>query len=99
VKDSDVVVNAANTMPVVASASAPPSESEMDIAELLKPSLSLLDRASVMTLSRGYSRPMPPPAKIQPEMATAAGQLSAVVANATVMAPSTRTEPIRTAAR
>ena len=48
-------------MPVVASDSAPPSESEMDIAELLKPSLSLVDRARVMTLSRAYIRPMPAP--------------------------------------
>lgn len=36
-KDSPAPANAANTMPVVARASAPPIESEMDIAELLNP--------------------------------------------------------------
>src|SRR5512141_2270711 len=77
-KDAAVVGNAAKTMPVVARDSAPPSESEMDIAELLKPSFSLLDRARVITLSRAYISPMPPPANTQAVITTAAGQLSNV---------------------
>ena len=69
----------------------------MDIAELLKPSVSGVDSASVMTLSRGYIRPMPPPARIHPEIATAAGQPNAVVTSARTIADSTSSEPIRTA--
>jgi hypothetical protein len=36
-KDWTAVVKAAKTIPVVASDNAPPRESEMDMAELLKP--------------------------------------------------------------
>ncbi|MNR47051.1 hypothetical protein D3C85_1661070 [compost metagenome] len=71
----------------------------MDMAELLKPSFSLVDSARVITLSRGYSSPMPPPAEIQPAMATAAGQLSAAVASARTTAPRTISAPMPTARR
>ena len=97
VNEPAVVVNAVNTIPVAASARAPPRESEMDIAELLKPSVSGVERASVITLSRGYMSPMPPPARTQPAIATAAGQPSTVVTSARAIASSTITEPIRTA--
>ncbi len=48
-----VVVNEAKTSPVVASAKAPPRESEMDMAALLNPWFPGVDSARVMTLSRG----------------------------------------------
>jgi hypothetical protein len=71
----------------------------MDMAELLKPSFSLEDNANVMTLSRGYSRPMPPPAEIHPAMTTAAGQWNAAVARARATAPRTISAPMLTARR
>ena len=71
----------------------------MDMAELLKPSVSGVDMASVMTLRRGYISPMPPPAKIQPAIATAAGQPRTVVTRARTTAPSTIADPITMASR
>ncbi len=85
-----VVVNAAKTSPVAASDSAPPRESEMDMAALLKPWFSSVESANVMTESRGYMSPMPPPARIQPAMATAAGRANAAVTKVEITAISTR---------
>lgn len=64
------------------------------MAELLNPSVSGVDMARVITLSRGYIRPIPKPADIQPAIATAAGQLRTVVTKARTTAPSTITDPI-----
>jgi hypothetical protein len=51
-KEAAVVVKE-KTISLAARASAPPRKSEMAMAELLKSSLSLVDRASVITLRHG----------------------------------------------
>ena len=91
--------SAVNTIPVVARASALPSESPMASAELLKPWLSVVDIASVMVLSRGYMSPIPPPPSTQPTMATAGGSVSSAVTNTDAIAANTRVLPTVVAKR
>lgn len=56
----------ATPSPASATATAEPVASEIDRAEELKPALPGVEYASVSTVSRGYNRPMPPPAKPHP---------------------------------
>lgn len=74
---------------------APPSESAIDIAELLKPWFFGVENSSTITDSRGYANPMPAPPIAQPTITTAAGRCSSAVAHAPAVATITSAEPTR----
>ncbi len=74
----------ATPSPARATATAEPVASEIDSADELNPALPGAEYASVRTVSRGYSRPMPPPAKPQPiTMMTGLAPVSAVMSTLT----------------
>ncbi len=89
-----VPASAVKVRPIAAMVADAPTESEIDRAEELKPWFCGVEYARVRTVSRGYMRPIPPPASAHPAMRMTGGRCSQAVSAAIAVAPTSCAVPM-----